>query len=120
MLYVARQFAAAVHLCACGCGEKVSTPLSDMEWKLLESNGSPSLFPSIGNWQSPCRSHYWIRNGRIVWAEAWTDAQIAAGQRSEMERRQAHFADRARSQAQANPIKRAWSWLLRVFWSSRP
>ena len=32
VLYVSEEFEAAVHLCACGCGLKVSTPLSPTEW----------------------------------------------------------------------------------------
>ena len=36
------------------------------------------LYPSIGNWQFPCRSHYWIRRNRIIWAgrrlKAWIKA----------------------------------------------
>ena len=31
-------------------------------------NGTVSLRPSIGNWQLPCRSHYFIVRNRVVWA----------------------------------------------------
>jgi len=68
LLYVAEDFGAAVHLCACGCGFKVNTPLSPMGGRLAESAGGATLTPSIGNWQPPYRSHYVIRAGRIVWA----------------------------------------------------
>jgi hypothetical protein len=51
-----------------------------------------SLDPSIGNWQFPCRSHYWIRRERIVWAPAMSDRAIAAGRKRETEEREAYFA----------------------------
>jgi hypothetical protein len=37
-----------------------------------------SLDPSIGNWSFPCRSHYWIRNNKVRWAENWSQARIDA------------------------------------------
>ena len=37
VLYVSEEFGAAAHLCACGCGEKVSTPLGPTEWSLEET-----------------------------------------------------------------------------------
>jgi hypothetical protein len=37
------------------------------------------MFPSVGNWTLPCQSHYWIRNGKILWARRWTEEEIAIG-----------------------------------------
>ena len=67
-LYVSMACATVVHLCACGCGRKVVTPLSPGDWRLTFDGKSLTLLPSIGNWQYPCRSHYWIRSSRIEWA----------------------------------------------------
>jgi hypothetical protein len=53
------------------------------EWSFTEKMSQPSLWPSVGNWQLPCRSHYIIGNGHIHWAGAWSDAQIAAGRSAE-------------------------------------
>ncbi len=92
ILYVSEEFNVAGHLCACGCGSKVMTPLGPVEWKFTEQEGRPSLWPSIGSWQLPCRSHYVIADGRIRWAGQWSDAQILAGRRAEEERLQAHYA----------------------------
>jgi hypothetical protein len=78
VLYVSTRFRVATHSCFCGCGRKVVTPLSPAEWALIFDGASVSLLPSIGNWQSPCRSHYWIRRDRVRWAGQWTEAQIAA------------------------------------------
>lgn len=92
VLYVAEEFGAAAHLCACGCGAKIRTTLGPVDWSLEETPDGPSLDPSIGNWQQACQSHYWIRRGEIVWAGKWTAQQIAAGRRSEQERARAYYA----------------------------
>ena len=64
-------------------------PLGPAEWSFLDSPNGPSLAPSIGNWQFPCRSHYWIQGGQVVWSAAWTPTQVQAGHRAEEERRRA-------------------------------
>jgi hypothetical protein len=92
VLYVSEEYSVAGHLCACGCGNKVITPLGPAEWTFSERGGRPTLTPSIGNWQLPCRSHYVIADGRIVWAPRWSEAQIAAGRRAEQQRREAYYA----------------------------
>ncbi len=111
ILYVAEQFGAAAHLCACGCGTIVRTPLD--RWSLTETRNGPTLYPSIGNWQEPCRSHYWIRRGAVRWAPKWTPEQIAVGRQHEEERRRAHYdtSDRKR----AGKIARLWLWLKGLF-----
>lgn len=91
ILYVSDEYAVAGHLCACGCGNKVITPLGPAEWTFSERNGRPTLRPSIGNWQLPCQSHYVITDGRVRWAGHWSEAQIAAGRHVEEQRRRAHY-----------------------------
>jgi hypothetical protein len=76
VLYVSMSYASAIHKCCCGCGEKVVTPLSPTDWKLTFDGETISLYPSIGNWDFRCQSHYWIRENRIEWAPRWTEAQI--------------------------------------------
>lgn len=68
-LYLSCRYRAAVHLCACGCGAKVSTPLHPTGWRLSYDGQSVSLSPSVGNWSEKCQSHYVIRNSRVIWAE---------------------------------------------------
>jgi hypothetical protein len=79
VLYVSLRYRTVVHLCACGCGNKVVTPIRPPRWHLKFDGDSVSLWPSVGSWQFPCRSHYWVKENRIDWAPAWTDAQIARG-----------------------------------------
>lgn len=77
VLYISKRYSTANHLCCCGCGQEVVTPLNPVKWRLTETNGMVSLYPSIGNWGFACQSHYWIKNNRILWAEAMAPEEIA-------------------------------------------
>ena len=68
-LYLSCRYRAAVHLCACGCGAKISTPLHPTAWRLSYDGDTVSLSPSVGNWSEKCQSHYVIRDSRIIWAD---------------------------------------------------
>lgn len=91
ILYVSEEFNVAAHLCACGCGNKTITPLGKTEWSFSVEQGKPTLYPSIGNWQLPCRSHYWIIAGEIEWSYQWSEKQIKAGRQAEERRRQLYY-----------------------------
>lgn len=80
-LYVSMEYGTAAHSCCCGCGEQVVTPFSPTDWKMTYDGQSVSLLPSIGNWQLPCRSHYFIREGKIIEAGSWSSAQVEAEQK---------------------------------------
>ena len=95
VLYISIPYRTAVHRCACGCGNKVVTPISPADWQLFYDGDTVSLTPSIGNWGFPCRSHYWIKAGQIRWSHAWTDDQIAAGRARDDRGRAKYFAARA-------------------------
>jgi hypothetical protein len=79
VIYVSMRFASASHLCCCGCGNEVVTPISPHEWHLIFDGKTISLKPSIGNWGLPCRSHYWITRGQVEWAGKWTANEIEEG-----------------------------------------
>lgn len=88
VLYVSMEYASAVHLCCCGCGREVITPLSPQDWKLTFDGESVSLNPSIGNWSFPCRSHYWIRSNRIRWSYDMSAEKINEGREYDRRQRQ--------------------------------
>lgn len=67
VLYISMEYATVIHLCACGCGYKVVTPLSPDDWNLTFNGESVSLSPSIGNWNFECRSHYWVIRNDVRW-----------------------------------------------------
>jgi hypothetical protein len=79
ILYISMEYATASHLCCCGCGEEVVTPFAPAQWKMTFDGNAVSLHPSVGNWLLKCRSHYVLRDGRVVDAGSWSDAEIAAG-----------------------------------------
>lgn len=112
LIYVSDEFGVAVHLCACSCGDKVVTPLSPTEWELTGGANSPALWPSIGNWQSPCRSHYIIRQGRVLWQPRWTAEEIDAGRRAEEKRDRAYYVGEAHSDGRL--VARLRHWVARV------
>ncbi len=66
IIYVSLKHKIAAHLCACGCGHRIDTPLDPEEWKLTYDGETISLWPSIGNWDLPCRSHYFITNNKAI------------------------------------------------------
>lgn len=78
VLYISEEFATAGHLCCCGCGEEIFTPLNQAQWRLIknERTGTVSLYPSIGNWKYPCQSHYWIDKNMVRDAGPMSDRLI--------------------------------------------
>jgi hypothetical protein len=98
VIYISQKYRTASHLCACGCGNKVVTPLKPGGWELRQKGEQMSLYPSIGNWSFPCQSHYWIDGNKIVWARKWNKEQIRAVRRSdELARRNFFDAPRPES-----------------------
>jgi len=77
ILYVSIEHAVAVHLCACGCGMRVVTPLAPIHWKLMFDGRSVSLTPSIGNHAFPCKSHYWLERGSVRWSYEMSGEDVA-------------------------------------------
>ena len=91
VLYISIPFATAVHNCFCGCGTKVVTPLSPVFWKLIFDGETVSLSPSIGNWDFPCRSHYYVRRNTVVWEQDMTQEEIDWGRNRDRRARERHF-----------------------------
>jgi len=79
ILYVSYECRVALHNCACGCGEEVSTPLVRTEYALTMHDNEASVWPSIGNHDFACASHYVIKRGRIVWAGRMSRHDIEFG-----------------------------------------
>jgi len=75
-LYISIEYTIAIHLCACGCGEKVVTPFSPAEWRMTFDGDTVSLHPSIGNWSFDCQSHYLIERNRVRWAKPFSKEMI--------------------------------------------
>ncbi len=79
--YISMEYGTATHSCCCGCGEEVVTPFTPTDWKMTFDGETVSLWPSVGNWNQRCRSHYVIDRGRVLESGVWSDAQVAAERR---------------------------------------
>lgn len=108
VLYVSQKYRTATHLCCCGCGNKIVTPLKPGGWQLNTRHGAVTLYPSIGSWSLPCKSHYWIRGNKIVWAPQWSQKEIDAVRISDQLAREQHFDAPERSET-------FWQKLLKYF-----
>lgn len=119
VLYVSMEYKTATHLCACGCGSKVVTSITPTGWTLSYNGDSVSLNPSIGSWSLPCQSHYWIKNGQILWAESWTKEQISAVKHQDMVDKARYFnnkTDLAESQRNSPKFRtKIWSKIKSLF-----
>ena len=76
VLYISMEYGTAIHKCICGCGYKVVTPFSPRDWQLTFDGETVSLSPSIGNWSSECKSHYFITKSKIVMARMYSEKEI--------------------------------------------
>ena len=76
VVYVSIGHKTVLHLCACGCGHEIVTPLAPHRWRLLYDGETVSLEPSVGNSVLECRSHYFITRNRVDWRRPMTDAGI--------------------------------------------
>lgn len=83
ILYVCFGCNVVAHLCACGCGEKVILPIDPNFWSVKYDGETVSVTPSIGNFQFPCKSHYWIKENKVIWA----DNLAVAGKRKKTKKR---------------------------------
>jgi hypothetical protein len=113
VLYISMRFATAIHLCCCGCGNPVVTPLSPADWRMTFDGETVSLQPSIGNWAFPCQSHYWITENKVRWAPRWSARQIEAGRARDRIALERHFnADRTSKTARKPDVRPEKQWGL--------
>jgi len=94
ILFITVEYKSAVHLCACGCGNKVVTPITPTDWKLTYDGKSVTLSPSIGNWNFECRSHYWIRRNEIIGAPSWSQEHIDYSRKKDEKKKRSFFKRR--------------------------
>lgn len=124
VLYVSVEYGSAVHKCFCGCGVKVATPFTPTDWRLTFDGDTVSLWPSVGNWDLPCRSHYVIERDIVHWAGDMTREEIEIGRDADRRRKAAYYSrgslDSAvsplpqASESPPPPVKKPSFW-LRLF-----
>jgi hypothetical protein len=81
VLYISEEFETAGHLCCCGCGEKVITPLNPAKWSILREGSAVTLSPSVGNWKYACQSHYSIVRNHVIKEQKFNASAIESVQR---------------------------------------
>jgi hypothetical protein len=116
VLYVSMEHSCVIHRCCCGCGEKVVTPLSPGEWQLSYDGLAISLYPSIGNSRFPCRSHYWIKQGRVDWAPTLSEDETEVAWRMDRATRDARRASPNARESRPPTVASKKSGLFRRLW----
>lgn len=118
IIYISRRFNTASHLCCCGCGLRVVTPLNAAKWRLIDHGSTISLSPSIGLGKLPCRSHYWIRQSRVDWYPDATEQQTTWAERADEYASQVYTGERpAHPTAMPSFTQVLWSlWKRLVVW----
>ncbi len=102
VLYISIQYKTMVHLCCCGCGKKVVTPISPTGWEFTYNGKTVSISPSVGNWNLECQSHYVIAGSRVRWAGRWSKEMIDAGFARDRQAKE-HYYDRPPSPSRGAP-----------------
>ena len=119
-LYLSCRYRAAVHLCACGCGAKISTPLHPTGWRLSYDGETVSLSPSVGNWSEKCKSHYVIRDSRIIWADRLPrDKILRIREQRQRELEDYYGVERKPTAPPASHAKGFWARLLDLVRATR-
>ena len=116
VVYHTEEFELAGLLCACGCGHRITLLVPDSH-EVRREAGYATIRPSIGVFDSPCKSHYLISGGDVQWLPAFTDAHAAKIMHAQIDR---HVALAAKSASRWQRIKAAVIGLLRKLLGSRP
>lgn len=106
--YISDVYHTTAHLCACGCGTKVFLPLSPAEWRVRFDEAGITVRPSVGNWEFPCRSHYFITENAVQWASAWDQDRVENARRRDDHDLDAYLDARKRSKF----WRRLGDWIL--------
>ena len=123
VLYVSMEYATAAHSCCCGCDEEIVTPFTPTDWKVTFDGRAISLWPSVGNWTLPCRSHYVVREGVVIEAPPWSNEEIAAERRRDRAAKARYYGTTAMAEldeewlghphvgtVSTNWWQRTWNW----------
>lgn len=95
VLYVSVEYGTVVHACCCGCGHEVVTPLTPTDWRMIYDGETVSLWPSVGNWNLPCQSHYIIDRNRVLERGRWSRDEVEAEQRRDKAAKATFYGNQA-------------------------
>lgn len=109
--YYSRRFDMAALSCACGCGHKVMLNLLDQHQLEIEC-GLPTVKPSILVADAPCLSHFFIRRGRVDWAQQWSKKTVDEVMKSQI---RGHVARDQQRKANRSFLRRCRDWVASLF-----
>lgn len=110
VVYVSIDYGTASHSCCCGCGEKVVTPITPTDWKIIFNGETISLHPSIGNWSFECRSHYWVRENQIVWVGDMSSDMVEAIRKHDRQNKNQFYNQKKLNQKPINLFTKLKNW----------
>lgn len=76
VVYHTEEFELAGLLCACGCGHRMTLLVPDSH-KVSDERGYATVWPSIGVFDAPCKSHYFIVAGEVNWLRAFSSSEAS-------------------------------------------
>ncbi len=106
VLYISISYTTVAHLCCCGCGQEVITPLSSTDWELIFNGETVSLYPSIGNWSFSCRSHYWVKRNKVEWAGDMSLQKIEEGRMCDRIAKEKHYGEHTKTEEEVTPLSK--------------
>lgn len=122
-LYITIEYNAVLHLCCCGCGRKVSTPLSPAQWQITYDGQTVSLYPSVESDGFPCQSHYVIRNNRVNWVEQLPKETARTRRLADHHAVESYIKERTSESSSPSTVpdagtsmRRTWLQKLKRFW----
>lgn len=109
--HYSRRFEMAALACACGCGHRVMLNLLDQHQLTIEG-GLPTVSPSILVSDAPCLSHFFLRRGRVEWAEKWSKKTVDSVMQSQVRR---HLEQDEMRKPKPSFLRRCADWLRSWF-----
>ena len=91
--------------CPCGCGNAMDLPIEPHRWSIKWDGEHISMSPSISSSRTQCKSHYWITDNRILWAQP-------IGEWSERRKDRAEAKARRAAHKQGGAVGRTFKRLL--------
>ena len=110
--HYSRRFEMAALSCACGCGHRVMLNLLDQHHLVIEGEGLPTVTPSILVSDAPCLSHFFIRRGRVEWAQQWSQQTVARVMQFQVRR---HVEQDKKRKAKPSFVRRCVVWFTSWF-----
>lgn len=105
VVYHSEEFELAAMLCACGCGHRTTLLVPDGH-QVTSQHGYATVRPSIGAWDSLCRSHYYLTAGDVEWMSAFSGTEVQALMQRQIAR---HIATDMRRPTWGDRLWNAWN-----------